>query len=123
MLGQGVGRFGCAMRGEVGRRRACDLVMAREFAGHQAAFSDRPEPHRVEAFVDQIDIAITGASSGIERATARLLAERGSAVVLGARREEVLAGVAAEIAAAGGQASFRATDVTADGGRGLEGHR
>lgn len=56
-------------------------------------------------------VAITGASSGIGRATAKLLAARGACVVLGARRETVLAELAAEITAAGGKAAFRATDV------------
>ena len=57
-------------------------------------------------------IAITGASSGIGRATARLLAGRGGMVVLGARREALLAAVVAELGAAGGLAAFRARDVT-----------
>ena len=57
-------------------------------------------------------VAITGASSGIGRATARLLAARGAKVVLGARRADVLAAVAQEIATAGGTAIYRATDVT-----------
>ena len=56
-------------------------------------------------------IAITGASSGIGRATAKLLAERGAFVVLGARREETLATVVDEIIAAGGKAVHRVTDV------------
>ncbi|UST87111.1 SDR family oxidoreductase [Pseudomonas siliginis] len=57
-------------------------------------------------------IVITGASSGIGEATARLLAERGATVVLGARRTERLAVIAEEINGAGGHAQFRALDVT-----------
>jgi NADP-dependent 3-hydroxy acid dehydrogenase YdfG len=57
-------------------------------------------------------IAITGASSGIGRATALYLASRGGRIVLGARREEQIAAVAADIQNAGGQAIYLPTDVT-----------
>lgn len=57
-------------------------------------------------------IAITGASSGIGEATAKLLAERGAHVVLGARRGERLVALAAEITAKGGSARQRVVDVT-----------
>jgi NADP-dependent 3-hydroxy acid dehydrogenase YdfG len=57
-------------------------------------------------------VAITGASSGIGEATARLLAERGAHVVVGARRTERLEKLVADINARSGSARFRAVDVT-----------
>lgn len=57
-------------------------------------------------------IAITGASSGIGEATAKLLAQNGAKVVLGARRAEKLEKIVEEIRASGGTAEFKALDVS-----------
>lgn len=56
-------------------------------------------------------VVITGASSGIGEATAKLLASNGAKVVLGARREEKLAKIVKEIEADGGIAAYKVTDV------------
>ena len=55
---------------------------------------------------------ITGASSGIGLATAKLLAARGAKVALLARRKEVLDQAVNDIRAAGGEALALAVDVT-----------
>lgn len=60
-------------------------------------------------------VAITGASSGIGEATARLLAARGAHVVIGARRADRLETLATEISATGGSVRFKPVDV-ADAG-------
>jgi NADP-dependent 3-hydroxy acid dehydrogenase YdfG len=57
-------------------------------------------------------ILITGASSGIGEATAKLLAQNGAKVVLGARRTDRLEALAADIRKNGGTAEFRKLDVT-----------
>ncbi|WP_260600219.1 SDR family oxidoreductase [Sphingomonas endolithica] len=57
-------------------------------------------------------VLITGASSGIGEATARILAEAGMTVVLGARRTDRLDRLGAEITAAGGTARVSKLDVT-----------
>ncbi|MBV1691655.1 SDR family oxidoreductase [Novosphingobium sp. G106] len=58
-------------------------------------------------------VVITGASSGIGEAAARLLAKDGARLVLGARRTDRLTGLANEIVAAGGEALAVMLDVTA----------
>jgi len=57
-------------------------------------------------------VVITGASSGLGEATARMLASKGARLMLGARREERLKALAESITADGGEADYRVTDVT-----------
>ncbi|MCL7937987.1 MAG: SDR family oxidoreductase [marine benthic group bacterium] len=55
---------------------------------------------------------VTGASSGIGRATAEVFAAKGAKVVLAARRSEELASLADEIEGRGGEATVITTDVS-----------
>lgn len=55
---------------------------------------------------------ITGASSGIGRATAEAFAAKGAKVVVAARRQDELASLVSEIEVSGGQATACATDVS-----------
>jgi short-subunit dehydrogenase len=65
---------------------------------------------RLKRIEDQV-VVITGASSGIGLATARLAAERGAAVVLSSRNQAELESIAAEIERGGGRALAVAADV------------
>ena len=62
-------------------------------------------------FVTSKVVLITGASSGIGEATARMLAANGAKVVLGARRTDRLQKIATEIRERGGIAEYRSLDV------------
>jgi NAD(P)-dependent dehydrogenase (short-subunit alcohol dehydrogenase family) len=57
-------------------------------------------------------VVVTGASSGVGRATVRAFASRGASVALLARGSDGLAGAAADAERAGGQALVRETDVS-----------
>jgi NADP-dependent 3-hydroxy acid dehydrogenase YdfG len=57
-------------------------------------------------------MVVTGASSGIGEASAKLLAKNGAKVLLGARRTEKLEQIVTAIRQEGGIAEFKAVDVT-----------
>ena len=57
-------------------------------------------------------VIITGASSGLGEAAARMLADKGARLMLAARREDRLKALTDSINAAGGEASYQVADVT-----------
>ncbi|MGJ4891033.1 SDR family oxidoreductase [Bradyrhizobium sp. HKCCYLS3077] len=71
-----------------------------------------PEARRLMRDLRGTRVVVTGASSGIGRATALALAREGASIVLAARREDVLKDVAAECETLGGRALAVGTDVT-----------
>ncbi len=64
------------------------------------------------ALLDGKVVLVTGASSGIGRATTKVMASHGARVVVAARREAELDSLADEIRSGGGQAAVIRTDVT-----------
>lgn len=62
--------------------------------------------------VEEKIVILTGASSGIGEATAKVLANKGAKVVLAARREERLRKLKSEIENQGGTVEYKVTDVT-----------
>jgi len=69
----------------------------------------------MSALLEDKVILVTGASSGIGRETAKILAKQGAKVVAAARRESELAETVAQIESSGGTASYVTTDVTDSG--------
>ncbi len=69
-------------------------------------------PHSMSSNIAGKVVVITGASSGLGEATARLLAAEGASVVLGARRVERLRALADELTGKRGRALAVATDVS-----------
>jgi NADP-dependent 3-hydroxy acid dehydrogenase YdfG len=57
-------------------------------------------------------VIITGASSGLGEATARMLADKGAKLMLAARREDRLKNLTESIKSKGGEASYQVVDVT-----------
>jgi short-subunit dehydrogenase len=67
--------------------------------------------YNLKSAPDQV-MVVTGASSGIGRATARLAAQNGATVVLAARQEEALREAVDEIRREGGTATYIVADVS-----------
>jgi short-subunit dehydrogenase len=71
---------------------------------------DMNRPSRRRPLREQV-VVVTGASQGIGRETALLMARRGASVVVGARNEEALRTLATEIQQSGGQVETVVADV------------
>ena len=69
-------------------------------------------PKKMKTTTESKVILITGASSGIGEAAARLLARQGHRLVIGARRTDRLEALAAQRNAEGGTVEFTSLDVT-----------
>lgn len=79
--------------------------------GERSTRIERSPPRTPRTGVVGKVVVITGASRGIGRATASLLAGHGACVVLGARDEAALKAASDTIATRGGRALFKSTDV------------
>jgi len=77
----------------------------------RACFDNAPMKLQLKPIEEQVAV-VMGASSGIGRATALLMAQKGARVVVSARRQEALDELVQEIERAGGQALAVAADVT-----------
>jgi NADP-dependent 3-hydroxy acid dehydrogenase YdfG len=80
--------------------------------GHGPVKSARKDSDSMSSNIEGKVVVITGASSGLGEATARLLSEQGATVVLGARRVDRIEALAEELCDKGGRALAVQTDVT-----------
>src|SRR5436309_4707479 len=85
--------------------------MARSSSGWRRSPTSNIRP-RMSNNIEGKIVVITGASSGLGEATARLLSAQGASVVLGARRVDRLQSLADELKGSGGNALAVTTDVT-----------
>ena len=89
---------------------------ARHEGGLRSCMNRFPHSRSLEHPLRDRVVVITGASSGIGRATARAFAEAGARVVLAARNQEALNDVCGECTRRGAHALVVPTDVTDAGG-------
>ncbi|MEU2132701.1 glucose 1-dehydrogenase [Streptomyces sp. NPDC018352] len=110
-LPSGLGAIEPAPHHEMERPSCESRVTARRFR-FTRIMNDRTPPAHSAGLLTGRTVMITGASSGIGEAAARLFASEGAAVVLMARREDRLRDITHEIETSGGQAACSVGDVT-----------